>query len=73
MRWPSPAPNSWAKDGMHDSAVAPSPSGFTGTSRQPRTVRPSSAAIVSIRETASAAVGSASVAVSSGRKAMPTA
>ena len=35
-------------------AAAPSRSGATGTSRQPRTVRPSSAAIVSMRETASA-------------------
>lgn len=46
--------------------MAPRSSGAVGTSRQPRTVRPSSAAIVSIRETAS-------VAVSSGRKAIPTA
>ena len=47
-------------------APLPSRSGVTGTSRQPRTVRPSSAAIVSIRETASAES-------SAGRKAMPTA
>ncbi len=54
------------KTGMVDRAVAPSSCGATGTSRQPRTVRPSSAAIVSICETASSAE-------SSGRKAMPTA
>ncbi|CAM5491652.1 hypothetical protein SGLAM104S_08621 [Streptomyces glaucescens] len=56
----------WRKTGMVERAVAPSRSGATGTSRQPRTVRPSSPAIVSMRETASAVP-------SSGRKAMPTA
>ncbi len=49
-------------------APLPSRSGVTGTSRQPRTVRFSSAAMASIRSTATAcAVPSA------GRKAMPTA
>lgn len=56
----------WRKAGIVERAVAPSSSGATGTSRQPRTVRPSSAAIVSIRETASSVP-------SLGRKAMPTA
>ena len=60
------ATKSWRKAGIVARAVAPSRSGATGTSRQPRTVRPSSAAIVSIRETAS-------VVSSAGRKAMPTA
>ncbi|CAM5477581.1 hypothetical protein SCALM49S_08774 [Streptomyces californicus] len=66
---PSEAPSvtkSWRKTGIVERAVAPSSCGATGTSRQPRTVRASSAAIVSMRETASSVP-------SSGRKAMPTA
>ncbi len=51
---------------MVERAVAPSICGATGTSRQPRTVRPSSPAMVSMRATASSVP-------SAGRKAMPTA
>lgn len=62
---PSPT-KTWRKTGIVERAVAPSICGATGTSRQPRTVRPSSCAIVSMRETASSVP-------STGRKAMPTA
>lgn len=58
----------WRKAGIVERAVAPSSCGATGTSRQPRTVRPSAAAIVSICETAAALSAS-----STGRKPMPTA
>lgn len=49
-------------------APLPSSCGATGTTRQPMTSRPSSPAIVSMRETASAASWA-----SDGRKAIPTA
>ncbi len=65
---PSFARKSWRNRGITERAVAPSRSGVTGTSRQPRTVRFSSAAMTSIR-----AVAAASDSSSSGRKAMPTA
>ena len=64
------ATNSCAMYGMQPSAVAPTsaPSGSTGTSRQPRTSSPSSAAMASICSRAAArAAGSC------GRKQMPAA
>src|SRR3954454_22640515 len=63
------ATNSWAKCGMTARAVGPrsAPSGSIGTSRQPRTVRPSSAA----RRATSSTRATRSPA-SAGRKAMPT-
>ena len=58
----------WRKVGMTDSAVAPIIDESIGTSRHPRTTRPSSAQIFS---TSSAAAEHASS--SAGRNAMPTA
>ena len=46
--------NSWAKCGMQSRATSPMMSAATGTSRQPRTVRDSSAAIRSIASTVAA-------------------
>ena len=47
-REPAPATKSWLNVGITPRAVWPSDSGSTGTSRQPRTARPSSAAISSM-------------------------
>jgi hypothetical protein len=67
---PRPATSSIAKRGRQDRAVGPTParSGSVGTSRQPSTVRPSSAASRCTRFTASAR-GPAST----GRNAIPAA
>ena len=64
------ATNSWAKCGMTASAVGPmsAPSGSIGTSRQPRTTRPSSPA-----RRATSATRSERSASSWGRKATPAA
>ena len=62
------ATNSCRNAGMTRWAVGPSPAGSVGTSRQPRTTSPSSAATCS---TSATAVGRRSA--STGRKAMPTA
>ena len=63
------ATKSWAKCGMTARAVGPTsaPSGSTGTSRQPRTVRPSSSASL-----ATSSYRAARSFSSAGRKAMPT-
>ena len=49
MREPAPATKTCTNDGIALRAVEPSTSACTGTSRQPSTARPSSAAISSIR------------------------
>ncbi len=67
-RPPAAATKSWLKVGITESAVAPSMDGSTGTSRQPRTVRPSSAAISSMRRRVLATSSSPP-----GRNAVPTA
>ena len=67
-RWPDAVTNSWANCGITPSAVAPRQSGWIGTSRQPRTVSPSSAAISSIWVRVLATASS-----SPGRNAVPTA
>ncbi len=59
---------SWLNVGMTLNAVAPRMSGSTGTSRQPRTVRPSSSAICSMLARVLATCSS-----SPGRNAVPTA
>ncbi len=68
MRLPLAETNSWTNDGMQSSAVWPSEDGSVGTSRQPRTDRPSSAAISSMRLRVLATCSS-----SPGMKAVPTA
>ena len=68
MRLPEAATNSWTNEGMQSSAVWPREEGSVGTSRQPRTVRPSSAAISSMRLRVLATCSS-----SPGMKAVPTA
>jgi hypothetical protein len=67
-REPRPATKSWAKVGITLLAVAPSVESSTGTSRQPRTARPSSSAISSIRWRVLATASA-----SPGRNAVPTA
>ncbi len=67
-RLPLPATNSCTNAGITPSAVRPSELGSTGTSRQPRTSRPSSSAISSIRLRVLATCSA-----SPGRKAVPTA
>ena len=60
--------NNWRKVGMASRASAPSEESSVGTSRQPRTVRPSAATIFSTPSTARAASR-----VDCGRKAIPVA
>ena len=69
-RRPRPATNSWRKNGMHVAGgLARRGRRSPGTSRQPRTLRPSSAAIALDRAPRRRRARSSS----SGRKAMPTA
>ncbi len=67
-RPPVAVTNSWLNVGITLIAVAPSIEASVGTSRQPRTVRPSSAAISSIRWRVLVTASS-----SPGRNAVPTA
>ena len=67
-RLPVAATKTCAKEGMHATAVLPREDESVGTSRQPRTESPSSAAISSIRLRVLAICSS-----SPGRKAVPTA
>ena len=67
-RWPDAVTNSCANWGITPSAVLPRQSGWVGTSRQPRTDSPSSAAISSIWVRVLATASS-----SPGRNAVPTA
>jgi hypothetical protein len=65
---PVAATNISANDGIAPRDIDPRISGLTGTSRQPRTVRPSSVAMASIDVRAEAACSG-----SIGRNAMPQA
>lgn len=61
------AKNGWEKYGMHARAIAPTRSATIGTSRQPRTDMPSSAARLSMP-----ALAASDSRFSAGRKAVPT-